>query len=69
MIHRAVFRHKINNNQSLKYFAESSRWVYGYDEHGNLTEVHDPLGNSTFTTWHPVFAFPVKEVLPDSATW
>ncbi|EOJ6002509.1 RHS repeat-associated core domain-containing protein [Cronobacter sakazakii] len=48
---------------------DGSRWVYGHDEHGNLTEVRDPLGNSTFTTWHPVFAFPVKEVLPDGATW
>ncbi|EOY5379883.1 DUF6531 domain-containing protein, partial [Cronobacter dublinensis] len=41
---------------------DGSRWEYGYDEHGNLTEVRDPLGNSTFTTWHPVFAFPLKEV-------
>ncbi len=48
---------------------DGSRWVYDHDEHGNLTEVRDPLGNSTFTTWHPVFAFPVKEVLPDGATW
>jgi len=31
--------------------------------------VRDPLGNSTFTTWHPVFAFLLKEVLPDSSTW
>ncbi|ELY4008042.1 RHS domain-containing protein [Cronobacter dublinensis] len=48
---------------------DGSRWEYGYDEHGNLTEVRDPLGNSTFTTWHPVFAFPLKEVLPDGGTW
>jgi hypothetical protein len=31
--------------------------------------VRDPLGNSTFTTWHPVFTFPLKEVLSDGATW
>ncbi|EOL8951106.1 RHS repeat-associated core domain-containing protein [Cronobacter dublinensis] len=48
---------------------DGSRWEYGHDEHGNLTQVRDPLGNSTFTTWHPVFAFPLKEVLPDGGTW
>jgi len=47
---------------------EGSRWEYGYYEHGNPTEVRDPLGKSTFTTCHPVFAFPLKEVLPDGAT-
>lgn len=31
--------------------------------------MRDPLGNSTFTTWHPVFTFPLKEVLSDGATW
>ncbi|WP_418885085.1 hypothetical protein [Cronobacter dublinensis] len=31
--------------------------------------MRDPLGNSTFTTWHPVFAFPLKEVLPNGGTW
>ncbi len=51
----------------LRRTAEGGRWEYGYDEHGNLTEVRDPLGNSTFTTW-PVFAFPLKEVLPDGGT-
>lgn len=31
--------------------------------------MRDPLGNSTFTTWQPVFTFSLKEALPDGATW
>ncbi|WP_261643476.1 RHS repeat-associated core domain-containing protein [Erwinia mallotivora] len=44
-------------------------WEYGYDERGRLTMVRDPAGQTTLTTWHPSYAFPLKEVLADGAVW
>jgi RHS repeat-associated protein len=44
-------------------------WEYGYDERANLTMVRDPADRTTITTWHPSYAFPLKEVLPDGAVW
>lgn len=48
---------------------QGERWEYGYDERGNLTQVKDPLGRSTLTVWHPVWALPEQEVMPDGAAW
>ena len=48
---------------------DGHRWEYNHDVRGNLTMVRDPLGQATLTTWHPVYAFPLKEVLPDGAVW
>ncbi|WP_193323321.1 RHS repeat-associated core domain-containing protein [Erwinia endophytica] len=44
-------------------------WEYGYDERARLTMVRDPAGRTTITSWHPSYAFPLKEVLPDGAVW
>ncbi|MDR7343348.1 RHS repeat-associated protein [Pantoea alhagi] len=48
---------------------DGHRWEYNHDARGNLTMVRDPLGQATLTTWHEVYAFPLKEVLPDGAVW
>ncbi|WP_275556754.1 DUF6531 domain-containing protein, partial [Mixta sp. Marseille-Q2659] len=48
---------------------DGNRWEYNHDPRGNLTMVRDPLGLATLTTWHKVYAFPLKEVLPDGAAW
>ncbi|EOS94852.1 RHS family protein, partial [Erwinia tracheiphila PSU-1] len=44
-------------------------WQYGYDERGRLAVVRDPAGQTTLTTWHASYAFPLKEVLADGAVW
>ncbi|WP_158785233.1 DUF6531 domain-containing protein, partial [Pantoea sp. BAV 3049] len=44
-------------------------WEYGYDQRARLTMVRDPAGRTTLTTWHPSYAFPLQEVLPDGAVW
>ncbi|PNS13227.1 type IV secretion protein Rhs [Mixta theicola] len=48
---------------------DGNRWEYNHDVRGNLTMVRDPLGQTTLTTWHEMYAFPLKEVLPDGAVW
>ncbi|KJV35877.1 RHS repeat-associated core domain-containing protein [Pantoea sp. SM3] len=46
-----------------------ARWEYAWDERGNLTMERDPLDRTRITTWHPLYALPLKEVLPDGAQW
>ncbi|MBK0124833.1 RHS repeat protein [Pantoea sp. S61] len=46
-----------------------ARWEYAWDERGNMTLERDPLDRTRITTWHPLYALPLKEVLPDGAQW
>lgn len=48
---------------------DGGRWEYAWDERGNMMLERDPLDRATMKTWHPLYDFPLKEVLPDGAVW